>query len=132
MWSRANDILVVDRSIHSAYHVYLKLLSKQDVHQQALSKLIYEELDLKYESLLVYLSTTPIVCFQRIVARNRADEARTISLEYITQQMDLFEGMIEQLGNFTEFHIHKYDHTATGALDTLIDVIRKYIKSKSH
>jgi len=128
MWrARSNDILVVDRSMHSAYYVYLHLFGELDNKRSTFATLMHNELDEKQDAFFVYMDTQAIVCYDRIIKRNRADEATTITLQYIEQQHALFDIMLQKLASYhPELTIYKYDHTTDDANEQLQQAINKY------
>ena len=107
-----NSVKIMERSIHSSYHVFVKN-SHDDL---GLGQLTTEALQYNYEvltqghlkkfcdpDLLVYVKTTPEVCFTRMKNRSRPSE-NNLTLEYLQQLHRKHENWIkvDEQGNLPE------------------------------
>lgn len=102
----AHDVVISERSMESAYHVFTRMNYKNrnlTTLEYSILQILYEQLkrdlDAKVcEKKLIYLKTSPTVCLDRLKKRGREGE-ENISLEYLnnlhTQHEELLSTMEE-------------------------------------
>lgn len=81
-------IIITERSLHTDCYVFAELLKKQgnieDVCFQIYMQMFNEFSSMYSINTLIYVSTTPEICYNRIKRRSRSGE-EIISLDYLTQ-----------------------------------------------
>lgn len=87
-WSKRGKIIIVERSVRSVIDIFTKLLSSQkllqDFEYNILLKM-YDECCNNYQNnkTIIYLKTTPELCFQRLHYRKRVEEINSIDINYL-------------------------------------------------
>jgi len=93
-----NDGYVLcERSPWESYHIFTKMLVENgdmSVDELELFNKLYENIAWKPD-LFIYLRTTPEVCMERIIKRNRACES-SIDVPYLRSIHDLYDKMYER------------------------------------
>ena len=88
-----NNIIITERSIHTDKHVFCKMLYDDDKIEDVNYKIYLQWFDyfIKDISLnnIIYINTSPNVCFKRIIQRNRKGE--NIPIEYLQKCHDYHE-----------------------------------------
>jgi deoxyadenosine/deoxycytidine kinase len=107
-----NCILISERSLLADYHVFAKMLYEEGhishENYQIYKRWFYSFLhDIEITG-IIYLATTPDICFERCGVRARKGE-NTISLEYLTRCWEMHQrwmedelAPVEEIGNNTE------------------------------
>ena len=81
-------IIITERSLHTDCYVFAELLKKQGNIEDVCFQIyiqMFNEFSLNYMvNTLIYVDTTPEICYKRIMKRSRGGE-EIISLNYLTQ-----------------------------------------------
>jgi deoxyadenosine/deoxycytidine kinase len=124
--ARHTDILIVNRSIHGAFHVYFDIFKTDGYRGNEIVRYIYNQLDLGLPSLYIFLDTPPELAHERIISRNRADEARTMTFDYVKLQHDkytnLFKNVLTKHEEITTYYYHVDD---ANAIEAIKDHVRR-------
>lgn len=124
-----NDILIVNRSVHGAFHVYFDIFKNPTYVGNELVKFTYKSLDLGIPALYIFMDTLPEVCFERILSRNRADEAATMTMDYIKLQHQRYTNLFQNiLPKYEEINIHNESNSDVSVIDAIKMQIRKNLK----
>ena len=90
-------IIITERSLHTDCYVFAELLKKQgnieDVCFQIYIQMFNEFSSNYLVDTIIYVDTTPEICYERIMKRSRSGE-EIISLDYLTQCHDEHETYI--------------------------------------
>jgi deoxyadenosine/deoxycytidine kinase len=81
-------IIITERSLHTDCYVFAELLKNQENIEDVCFQIymqLFNEFSLNYPiNSLIYIDTTPEICYERIKTRSRSGE-EIISLDYLTE-----------------------------------------------
>ena len=92
-------IIITERSLNTDRHVFAQMLYDEDMLEEVEFQIYLKWFDsfiaeCKLDK-IIYINSSPSVCFERVIYRERAGE-NTISLEYLTKCNSYHDKMIEQ------------------------------------
>lgn len=119
------DVILYERSMFSVKNVFMKLYHDEqhiDDVQWKVYNYIYEQLTQNVHPIsgIVYLTTPPNVCMDRLTTRNRTVE-NSITLEYLSKLHDYHIQMFEH----TKIPVLQLDYSMS--LDLQCEALKKFI-----